>query len=59
MMKRWIRWLTRLRPAPTPAMVASGSAAEIDAILRAAEAQLARGNVPVAPSLAASPFSLG
>jgi type VI secretion system protein ImpL len=61
MTERKRRWPPRLKRVPKPAVIASGPVAEIDVILRAAEAQLARAKGANAPSLAASPlvFILG
>jgi type VI secretion system protein ImpL len=50
-----VHWVLRKKAASKPAAAASGPAADIDAILSAAQAQLARAKVTKNPSLAALP----
>jgi type VI secretion system protein ImpL len=50
-----VHWILRKKAASKPAAGASGPAADIDAILTAAQAQLARAKVTKNPSLAALP----
>jgi type VI secretion system protein ImpL len=50
-----VHWMLRKKAGSVPAAAASGPGAEIDAILTAAQAQLARAKVTKTPSLAALP----
>ncbi|MDQ3948931.1 MAG: hypothetical protein M3282_01160 [Gemmatimonadota bacterium] len=50
-----VHWILRKKAASKPAAAASGPAGDVDAILAAAQAQLARAKVTKNPSLAALP----
>src|SRR5918997_5819609 len=50
-----VHWMLRKKAASTPAAAVAGPAGELDAVLTAAEAQLARAKVTKNPSLSALP----